>query len=101
MDTLNAKLLILLIGSPAMLSFSVLARQHSETRLSLRRLESKVDRLMDRAGLQPQDDLAEVHRAVAAGEKIRAVKAYREATGTDLAAAKSAVERMQRGESPH
>lgn len=100
MDILNTILLILLIGSLAMLSFSVVARQHSETRLSLRRLESKVDQLLGHAGLGTRLDLTQVNRALVAGEKIQAIKAYQEATGADLVTAKSAVERMQRGESP-
>lgn len=101
MDTVTAIIVVLLIFAAFLLASSVMARQHAETRLTLRRLEAKVDRLLTDAGLETTEDLAEVHRAVAAGEKIRAIKAYREATGTDLATAKSAVERMQRGESPH
>ncbi len=42
--------------------------------------------------------MAEVHAAIAANEKIRAVKIYREATDTDLRTAKDAVDHIARGE---
>ena len=45
-------------------------------------------------------DLAHVQTAIAAGEKIRAVKIYRDATDTDLRTAKYAVDRIARGEDP-
>lgn len=99
MDTVTAIILVLFVLAVFLLGSSITARRHSETQLTLRRMEAKVGQLMDRTGLQPQDDLAEVHRAVVAGQKIRAVKAYREATGADLVTAKRTVERIQRGES--
>lgn len=80
---------------------SVVTRRHDETRLQVRRLEAKVERLLAHARLETSDDLTGVHGALADGDDIRAVKAYREATGVDLISAKRSVERMQRGESPH
>lgn len=45
-------------------------------------------------------DLAEVEAAISAGEKIRAIKIYREVTNADLLTAKTAVDRIERGEDP-
>lgn len=100
MDTVNAIIVVLFVAAVVLLASSVTARRHAETRLALRRLETRVDQLLQTAGLAPEEDLAEVHRAVAEGEKIQAIKAYREATGADLVAAKSAVERIERGDAP-
>ena len=58
------------------------------------RLERKLDLLL--AHLQigaPGDDLDGVRDLMAAGDKIGAIKAYRDMTGVGLAEAKSAVER--------
>ena len=43
------------------------------------------------------DDLANIRSALAAGEKIEAIKLYRELTGAGLAEAKQAVEALQAG----
>jgi ribosomal protein L7/L12 len=43
------------------------------------------------------DNLAEVHETIRRGETIRAIKAYREATGTSLVEAKQAVDRLTEG----
>ena len=62
------------------------------------RLEAKVDMLLKHAGLE-YDPLAKVSESVAEalhrGEKIEAVKRYREETGVGLAEAKQAVEEIQ------
>jgi hypothetical protein len=42
----------------------------------------------------PEDALAKVKEAVARGQKIEAIRLYRECTGADLAAAKAAVEQL-------
>ncbi len=47
-----------------------------------------------------ESDVAQVRAAIAAGEKIRAVKIYRDATGIDLRSAKDAVDRIARDETP-
>jgi ribosomal protein L7/L12 len=44
--------------------------------------------------------LAEIRRHLAAGNKIEAIKHYREATGVGLAEAKGAVERIEAGKAP-
>lgn len=41
--------------------------------------------------------IQDVHAAIASGQKIRAVKIYREVTGTDLLTAKNAVDHIARG----
>jgi ribosomal protein L7/L12 len=64
----------------------------------LQRLERKIDLILRHLGIEytepdPADDLAEPVRALAdAGEKIQAIKAYRELTGAGLAEAKRVVE---------
>lgn len=64
------------------------------------RLEAQVAYLAGRLGISPEelethaapDIPAEVRRLAATGKKIAAVKAYREATGASLTAAKRAVD---------
>jgi ribosomal protein L7/L12 len=65
----------------------------------LGRVERKLDLLLKDA----QIDLAavadrEAAALVRAGSKIQAIRVYRELTGTGLAEAKEAVERLERGE---
>ncbi len=67
-------------------------------KLQLLRLEQKVDRLIQHAGLNTDstDALTEgVADALRAGKKIEAIRLYREATGVGLADAKAAVESAQ------
>jgi Ribosomal protein L7/L12 C-terminal domain len=65
----------------------------------LTRLEAKLDLLLGDAGLR-YDPFATLPRgvieAVRSGDKIRAIKAYREATGAGLREAKEFVETVQR-----
>ncbi|MDQ2852653.1 MAG: hypothetical protein M3Y49_18340 [Actinomycetota bacterium] len=82
----------------AALSFSWGLKQQDLQRAALRRLDTKVDLLLEHAGLQPSVDLTEVHEALNKGEPIRAVKIYREATGVDLMTAKLAVDEIQRAQ---
>ena len=73
------------------------------TRRQQRRLatiERKLDLVMAHLGItDPEPAMPEVVRALEQGGKIAAVKAYRDATGTDLAEAKQAVDAIaeQRG----
>lgn len=67
--------------------------------VTLSRLEAKVDLLLKQAGLtfDPKTHVpANVAEALAKGEKILAIKHYREATGAELKEAKQAIEEMQR-----
>jgi ribosomal protein L7/L12 len=62
------------------------------------RLEAKVDLLLKHTGLtyDPKAGVqAEVLEAIQRGEKIQAIKLYREATGVGLKAAKDYVEQLQ------
>ena len=43
----------------------------------------------------PEDKLAPIKEAILSGQKITAIKLYREATGTDLAEAKDAAEKIE------
>jgi ribosomal protein L7/L12 len=63
---------------------------------SSRRGEDLVsDQVAGRTAVAPRPDLdGEVRRLVGVGRKIEAIKLYREATGTALAEAKTAVERL-------
>jgi len=66
---------------------------------SLSRLEAKVDLLLKQAGIDydPHKDMPDhVILALRRGEKIQAIKLYREATGVGLKEAKDAVEEIQR-----
>lgn len=61
-------------------------------------LERTVTHLLQQHGMDPGDvpgpDVSEARSLMAAGQKIAAIKAYREATGAGLAEAKAAVEAM-------
>lgn len=53
---------------------------------------------LDRSAVRPDATVDErIRQLLAAGQKIQAIKLYREATGVGLAEAKAAVERHQRG----
>ena len=71
-----------------------------ENQLSaLSRLDAKIDALLEHSGIR-FDPYAEVHPAVvealARGQKIEAIKAYRQARGVDLKEAKEFIEEVQR-----
>jgi hypothetical protein len=67
--------------------------------IMLTRIEAKLDILLGDSGLR-YDPFATLPRgvieAVRSGDKIRAIKAYREATGVGLREAKEFVEAVQR-----
>ncbi len=59
------------------------------------RIERKLDAIMNQLGIElPDDGFQEVRDLAAAGEKIAAIRRYRELTGVGLAEAKAAVEGM-------
>ncbi len=65
----------------------------------LSQLDAKLDLLLKHAGLEfdPYENVSPaVVQALQRGEKIQAIKHYREATGVGLAEAKEAVEEIQR-----
>jgi hypothetical protein len=60
----------------------------------LYRVERQLQALLDHFQIElPDDGLGEVRQLAAAGEKIAAIKLYRQLTGAGLAEAKEAVER--------
>ncbi|MBX3380455.1 MAG: ribosomal protein L7/L12 [Phycisphaeraceae bacterium] len=64
-------------------------------RLTLSRIERKLDALLERAGIQvPDDGTDELKELVRAGRKIEAIKIYRERTGMGLAEAKEFVDSL-------
>ncbi len=64
---------------------------------ALSRLDSRIDLLLKHAGIDPYKNLPrEVVDAVQRGEKIQAIKHYREATGVGLREAKDVIEDFQR-----
>lgn len=71
---------------------------------ALSRIEAKLDMLLKHAGIEQYDPLADlpspVAEAVRRGEKIRAIKCYREATGVGLREVKEFVEEVQRRAGP-
>ncbi len=63
------------------------------TAAQLRRIERKLDAVMAHLNIQlPVDGMDDIRALIAAGQKLEAVKAYRERTGADLAQAKLAVD---------
>jgi ribosomal protein L7/L12 len=62
------------------------------------RLERKVDRIMEHLGLQVDNKFDDVLQLVRSGQKILAIKHYRELTGAGLKEAKDAVEFMEKEE---
>lgn len=60
------------------------------------RVEEKLDLVLDHLGLRPQEDprLEEVTGLLRAGQRIQAIKTYRQITGAGLKEAKVAVDRM-------
>jgi ribosomal protein L7/L12 len=66
---------------------------------TISRLEAKLDAMMEHGGVayDPNKDIpAAVLDALQRGNKIEAIKIYRESTGVGLKEAKDAVEEMQR-----
>jgi ribosomal protein L7/L12 len=60
-------------------------------------MKQQVDTLAEHFDIQePEPELTGVLQELRRGRKIQAIKAYRQATGTDLITAKSAVEDLAR-----
>ncbi|GAA3723488.1 hypothetical protein GCM10022225_00420 [Plantactinospora mayteni] len=71
------------------------ARRHRETAARLRRVEAKLDLVLEHLGLAlPEAALPTVVAHLEQGQKLAAIKAYREITGEGLREAKEAVERL-------
>ena len=101
MSTADLSLVLLALAVVLLLLGSVGNREGRDVQYRLRRLEAKVDALLAHAGVAVTGpELVAVQEHLARGEKIAAVRAYREATGAGLADAKHAVDRLERGEGP-
>ncbi len=71
-------------------------RAGRDEQIRLARLESKVNLLLDKLGVEHDTPSDEVRNYLARGEKISAIKAYREQnTGAGLKEAKDAVEAIE------
>lgn len=82
------------------LAMTFVGNSRIESRRTAARLvavERRLQLIMDHLGIaDPEPHLAEVIANLEQGKKIPAIKAYRDATGTGLAEAKEAVERLAR-----
>ncbi len=96
--SLSEAALLLLVVSALVWLLASLSQLRSKDKAALRRVETRLDEVLRATGAEPiADNLAEVHEAIRRGETIRAIKAYREATGTSLVEAKQAVDRLTEG----
>jgi hypothetical protein len=86
---------IWVITTIAVSGMSVYLKPKDQARM--RRLEKKIDLLLEQSGLskEKEDAPAGVLDALQRGDKIGAIKRYREATGASLAEAKEQVEAIQ------
>jgi hypothetical protein len=74
---------------------SIFSSTNPATLARLARIERKLDAIMSQLEIQlPDDGLEEVRDLAAAGEKISAIKLYRDLTNAGLAEAKAAVEAL-------
>jgi ribosomal protein L7/L12 len=74
--------------------------EYAALRRRVERLERLVARLMDEAGLEPDEALdsgpsPEIVDLIRRGEKLEAIKLYREKTGVGLKEAKAFVESLE------
>ncbi|SDY10472.1 Ribosomal protein L7/L12 C-terminal domain-containing protein [Amycolatopsis xylanica] len=70
-------------------------RQVARVERRLDRTERKLDLVLAHLGItEPEAEMPEVHAYLLKGQKIQAIKAYRERTGAGLKEAKEAVERL-------
>jgi hypothetical protein len=89
----TALLLVLGLGIYFRLRVAGLERRFAP----LKRLEAKVDLLLEAGGLvyEPLGGAADVEDALQSGEKLRAVSLYRASHACSLAEAKDAIEKIQ------
>jgi ribosomal protein L7/L12 len=96
MEILVTVALVVLLVGLIMLGLAGSANSRREQQRAAARLaviDRKLDAIIAHLGLPVEDrEPPEVLRLVLAGEKIAAIKAYREATGASLLEAKNAVE---------
>ncbi|MFC8848340.1 MULTISPECIES: hypothetical protein [unclassified Micromonospora] len=89
-------LIVLTIGVVLLLAAQLTGpRQDRATTARLAEIERRLQLVMDHLGVIDQrPEPPGVRDYLARGQKIQAIKAYREATGADLRTAKEAVEAM-------
>lgn len=86
--------LLLLVGAR---SGGAASRERVQTATRLAALERKVDAVADHLGvLVPEPQHPDVVLLLQQGQKIQAIKQYRQDTGADLVTAKGAVEEIAR-----
>jgi ribosomal protein L7/L12 len=88
---------VIVVAAVAVLFKRLTAVENQLTALS--RLDAKLDALLKHSGIRfdPYQDVPPaVVEALARGQKIEAIKAYRQARGADLKEAKEFVEEVQR-----
>jgi ribosomal protein L7/L12 len=96
MDQIMGIIVLLVLATLWFVLGSELARLRKRA-AALSRIEAKLDLVLQHAGLKyvPYANLpAPVIEALQKGNKIQAIKLYREATGTDLKEAKDLVEEI-------
>lgn len=88
-EILLVAVLLLLLGQLAG------SRRPGPEEYRLAEIERRLDLVLRQLGVtDPGRELPEVHAHLARGEKIKAIAAYRRATGADLRSAKTAVEAL-------
>ncbi|MFJ8585743.1 ribosomal protein L7/L12 [Streptomyces sp. NPDC093595] len=91
MDT--ALIALLIVGVALAVSGLELKLKRTDRRIA--RLETKVDLILDHLGIEHTDPrLGRVGELLRQGQRIEAIKAYREITGAGLKEAKDAVDAM-------
>ena len=93
-------LLVLVVGLLLLLASTVTSsaqrrQQRTDARLAV--LERKLDAIVEHLGVVvPEPRYPEVERLLADGQRVAAIKRYRELTGAGLVAAKDAVDELAR-----
>ncbi|GIG86885.1 hypothetical protein [Plantactinospora endophytica] len=100
MDIWVAPVVVLLLLVLLTVESASATQRHRESTARIRRVERKLDLVLDHLGLTDSEPaLPQILAHLEQGRKVAAVKAYRQATGDGLLAAKQAVDRLaeQRG----
>ena len=98
-ETITLAILVLIVLGVGIRSAAASASSAQQRVRMLWRIEAKLDLVLKQAGLEfdPYKNVpAGVAEALQRGEKIRAIKYYREATGVGLKEAKDFIEEFQR-----
>ncbi len=95
MDSWTLVLLVVIVVGLAMVLAGSRAQHRSRADARLAAVERKLDAVIAHLGVTvPVPDHADVVQHLQQGQRIQAVKAYRDRTGTGLAEAKAAVDRI-------